>query len=73
MNYLHQHYQKPDQIKNVDVLYTLSLFALEPVRWIHKHEWRDMTDIERCGNGIFGKAMGDAMLMAFDDLQSSKT
>lgn len=73
MNYLHNRYQKSGKIKNTDMLYTLSLFALEPVRWIHKCEWRDLTDIELCASGTFWKAMGDAMLISFDDLPSSKT
>jgi hypothetical protein len=73
MNYLHGHYQKSGKIKDADMLYTLSLFALEPVRWVHKYEWRDMTDLERCASGTFWKAMGDAMLITFEELPSSKT
>jgi hypothetical protein len=73
MNYLHARYQKSGKIKNVDMLYTLSLFALEPVRWIHKYEWRDLTDVERCASGTFWKAMGDVMLISFDDLPSGST
>lgn len=73
MNYLHSRYQMSGKIKNVDMLYTLSLFALEPVRWIRKYEWRSLTEIEMCASGTFWKAMGDAMLVSFDDLPSSKT
>jgi hypothetical protein len=72
MNYLHARYQKSGQIKNSDMLYTLSLFALEPVRWIQKYEWRDLTDIELCACGTFWKSIGDAMLISFEDLSSSK-
>jgi hypothetical protein len=73
MNYLHTRYQKSGKIKNADMLYTLSLFALEPARWIHKYEWRDLTDVERCASGTFWKAMGDAMLISFGDLPSCST
>jgi hypothetical protein len=73
MNYLHACYQKSGQIKNSDMLYTLSLFTLEPVRWVQMYEWRDLTDIELCACGTFWKAMGDAMLISFEDLPSSKS
>jgi len=73
MNYLHARYQKSGQIKNSDMLHTLSLFALEPVRWVQKYEWRELTDVELCACGTFWKAMGDAMLISFEDLPSSKT
>jgi hypothetical protein len=73
MNYLHSRYQKSGKITNSDMLYTLSVFALEPVRWVRKYEWRAMTDIEICACGTFWKAMGDAMLISFDDLPSSPT
>jgi hypothetical protein len=54
------------------MLFTPSLFALEPGRWVHKHEWRSLTAIEFCVTGTFWKAMGDAMLISFDDLPSSR-
>jgi hypothetical protein len=41
-------YQKKGLITNDDLLYTLSLFALEPVRWIERYEWRKMTPMEIC-------------------------
>ena len=72
MNYLHGRYQRSGKIRNADMLYTLSLFALEPVRWIHMYEWRDMTEIEQCASGTYWKAMGDAMAISFDELPSSK-
>ncbi|KAI9689636.1 MAG: hypothetical protein M1820_010134 [Bogoriella megaspora] len=61
MNFLHGRYHKAGKILNSDMLYTLSVFALEPVRWINKYEWRTLTDIERCASGTYWKAMGDAM------------
>lgn len=48
LNYIHGWYQKQGQISNDDMLYTLTLFALEPVRWINRYEWRKLTDLEIC-------------------------
>jgi hypothetical protein len=41
-------YQKKNLISNDDMLYTLSLFVLEPVRWVKRYEWREMTEMEIC-------------------------
>ncbi|KAJ9657540.1 hypothetical protein H2201_008141 [Coniosporium apollinis] len=73
MNYLHSRYQRSGKITDADMLYTLSLFALEPSRWIQRYEWRDLTDLEVCASGTFWKAMGDAMLIPYDVLPSSKS
>ena len=72
MNYLHGLYQKAGKIKHSDMLYTLSLFALEPSRWVQRYEWRSMTELELCACGTFWKAMGDAMLIPYDVLPSQK-
>lgn len=55
------------------MLYTLSLFVREPIRWINSYEWRTLTDLEKCALGIFVKNMGDGMLIEYDNLPSSKT
>jgi hypothetical protein len=73
MNYLHARYQKSGKIRKPDMLYTHSLFALEPVRWVQKYEWRDLTNIKLCASGTFQKAMGDAILISFNDLLSYRT
>ena len=70
MNFLHSQYQKAGKILNSDMLYTLSVFALEPVRWINQYEWRKLTDFERCASGTFWKAMGDAMEIDMSELPS---
>ena len=61
MNYIHSQYQKAGKISNEDLLYTLSLFILEPPRWVEKYEWRSMTDMELCSIGTQWKSIGDAM------------
>ena len=58
MNYLHGRYIKAGKISNDDMLYTLSLFVLEPIRWTAKYEWRCVTDLERCAMGMCWKDLG---------------
>lgn len=55
------------------MLYTLALFAMEPIRFIHKYEWRKLTDLERCAIGTFWKSIGDALGISFEVLPSGKT
>jgi hypothetical protein len=43
LNFIHGHYP----IRQEDYLYTLSLFVLEPVQWINRLEWRQITDLEK--------------------------
>jgi len=73
MNYIHSRYIKAGKISNDDLLYTLSLFALEPTRWINDHEWRHLSDLEMCSAGTFWKAIGDQMAIDFSPLRSYKT
>lgn len=73
LNYLHGLYIKQGRISNDDMLYTLSLFMLEPPRMIAKTEWRCLTDLEICALAVFHKSMGDAMQISFDVLPSAKT
>ena len=71
MNFLHSRYQKAGKITNNDLLYVLSNFALEPVQWISRCEWRSLTDVELCASGTFWKDMGDAMEISYEVLHSS--
>jgi hypothetical protein len=70
MNYLHSLYQASGQILNEDLLYTLSLFAVEPARWVKEFEWRELTPMETCAVGTFWKSVGDAMGISYKDLPS---
>ena len=72
MNYIHSQYQKPGKtnIKDDDLLYTLALFAGEPIRWIDQYEWRKLEDFEKCAIGTFWKAIGDAMGIGYQNLRS---
>ncbi|KAI9890082.1 MAG: hypothetical protein M1814_004481 [Vezdaea aestivalis] len=72
MNYLHSIWIKDGWISNDDLLYTLSLFALEPSRWIDRYEWRDMTTLELHACGTFWKSIGDGMGISYEPLMSYK-
>ncbi|MCJ1307469.1 hypothetical protein MMC25_001115 [Agyrium rufum] len=72
MNYLHGRHRKAGKISDEDMLYTLSLFALEPLRWTSCYEWRAVTSVERCATGTYWKDMGDSMAIPFSALPSFK-
>lgn len=55
------------------MLYTLALFALQPIRFIAKFEWRALSDLERCAIGTFWKSIGDALEISFQPLPSGET
>ncbi|EED24148.1 conserved hypothetical protein [Talaromyces stipitatus ATCC 10500] len=59
--YLHQGYRNSGSVREEDMLYTLSLFATEPIRFINLYEWRTATELERCAMGVFWKSVGDAL------------
>jgi hypothetical protein len=59
INYLHGLYR--DQISNDDLLYTLSLFILEPIEWIRKYEWRVLSSIEEQARFLYYKELGIRM------------
>lgn len=71
MNYLHSPYRKSGKITDDDFLYTLSIFALEPSRWINRYDWRSLSDLEMCACGTYWKNMGDAMDVSYTKLPSS--
>lgn len=55
MNYIHAQYQKAGKISNDDLLYTLSVFVTEPIDWVARYEWREMTDTEKNAFATFCK------------------
>ncbi|CAE6434645.1 unnamed protein product [Rhizoctonia solani] len=56
-NWLHSKYT----ISNEEYLYTLSLFILEPARWVEKYEWRGFTPLERQAYFVFWSEIGRRM------------
>ena len=73
MNYLHGRYRKSGKISDEDMLYTLSLFLLEPIRWTQRYEWRELTEVERCAMGMYWRYMGEAMEIPYTSLKSHKS
>lgn len=71
MNYIHSMYQKSGAIRDDDMLFTLSLFALEPIRWVQRYEWREFEEFEKCALGTFWKSIGDAMGISYQKLNSA--
>lgn len=70
MNYLHNRYRKAGKITDDDLLYTLSLFALEPTRWVSRFEWRNLTPVETCAEGVFWRNVGEAMEIPYQVLEA---
>ncbi|KAL4883215.1 streptococcal 67 kDa myosin-cross-reactive antigen like family-domain-containing protein [Aspergillus karnatakaensis] len=68
--FLHVGYRASGKILESDMLYTLSLFALEPIRFIDLFEWRSLSDLEQCAIGTYWKSLGDALEISFADLPS---
>ncbi|KAL8947951.1 MAG: hypothetical protein Q9222_005820, partial [Ikaeria aurantiellina] len=63
INWLHDRYRKGDRsgIRDEDMLYTLSLFALEPMRWVRDLEWRELSEVEACAVGTLWRYYGEAL------------
>ncbi|KAF9888618.1 hypothetical protein FE257_008550 [Aspergillus nanangensis] len=71
--FLHTGYRASGKILEDDMLYTLSLFALEPIRFVQLFEWRSMSDMEKCAIGTYWKRLGEALDISYDCLPSGKT
>jgi hypothetical protein len=70
--FLHAGYRKDGKISNDDMLYTLSLFVLEPIRWVAQYEWRSLTPLERCAMATCWKVLGEDLDIPYDCLPSSQ-
>lgn len=57
MNYLHGRWN----LKNEDMLYVLSTFVFEPIRWHQKYGWRQPTQHENLANFYFWREVGIRM------------
>ncbi|TGJ82698.1 hypothetical protein E0Z10_g6076 [Xylaria hypoxylon] len=73
INFLHSKYVQEGTISNEDLLYTLSVFVIEPPRFVRMYEWRAMNEMECCAYGVFWKAIGDAMGISYKGLLSHDT
>ena len=70
--YLHSGYRDSGKILDEDMLYTLALFALQPIRFIDRFEWRTLSELERCAIGTFWKSVGDALDITYERLPSGQ-
>ncbi|KAF9890271.1 hypothetical protein FE257_006185 [Aspergillus nanangensis] len=70
--WIHAGYRSAGKISEDDMLYTLGLFAIQPVRFIEKYEWRKLSDLEKCATGTFWKSLGDGLGISYDALPSGK-
>ncbi|KAK7743453.1 hypothetical protein SLS53_003987 [Cytospora paraplurivora] len=66
MNHLHNPYKKSAKISNEDLLYTLAVCVMEPIRFIRLYEWRAPNDMEVCAIGTFWRGIGDAMEIDYE-------
>lgn len=59
-NWIHSHYK----IRNDDLLFVLSTFLCEPVRWVERFGWRQLTRTELDAWFAFWKRVGERMNIA---------
>lgn len=59
LNAIHNMYS--NRIPNDDMLYVLSVFILEPKKWIDRYEWRTMTEEEYQAIFVHWKGIGERM------------
>lgn len=68
INYLHDRWRGKENgkgIRDEDMLYTLSLFALEPMKWVQKYEWRELSEVEINAVGLLWMYWGYALKVPF--------
>lgn len=70
INHLHRAHLRAGRISGADMLYTLSLFALQPARWVEMYEWRALTEVELCAVGVLWRRLGEALGVKYDALTS---
>jgi hypothetical protein len=61
INWLHARYKKV--ISNDEMLHTLAMFVLEPIRFIQRYEWRGLTELERVARFVYWREIGLRMGM----------
>lgn len=61
MNWIHRQYGT--RIRNEDMIHTLALFVLEPLRWIDRFEWRPLLQVERVAVFVYWREIALRMGM----------
>ncbi|KAK1985498.1 hypothetical protein LZ30DRAFT_584017 [Colletotrichum cereale] len=69
INFLHSRWRQAGKISDDDMLYTLGLFVLEPMRWIFLYEWRDLSMLERYALAMIWKNLGQEMGISYECLE----
>lgn len=59
VNWMHRRYGS--KIKQPELLHTLAMFVLEPIRWLNNREWRPMTELEEVAIFTYWKEIGNRM------------
>lgn len=59
MNWIHRRYG--NKIKQPELLHTLAMFVLEPIRWLKEREWRPLTGLEKVAIFRYWKEIGNRM------------
>lgn len=70
-NFLHSGYKKNGHITNDDMLYTLALSIVEPIRLINRYEWRSLSPLEVNALGTYWKSLGETLDISYLDLPST--
>ncbi|KAI0417061.1 hypothetical protein F5X98DRAFT_375183 [Xylaria grammica] len=70
VNSIHSLYRPSGKMSDDDLLYVLSLFTLETIRWIDRFEWRALTAEERCALAMLWRALGEELRIPFEKLPS---
>jgi len=73
INYLHSPYIKAGKIKNDEMLYTLSMFALQGGVCMNLYGWRKLAGWEQCGLGVFWQNFGHRLGINYDCLYEMKS
>lgn len=68
IKFLHESYRRAGKITNELMLYTLSLFALQPVRWVEQYDWRQLTNTEEDAIGTLWYHYGLALEIDYSAL-----
>lgn len=69
INFLHNRYRRASKISDDDMLYKLSLFALEPSRWVKRMNWRRFSVVEMCAEGVLWRDIREMLEIPYGALE----
>ncbi|KAI3320480.1 hypothetical protein HD806DRAFT_524815 [Xylariaceae sp. AK1471] len=72
VNYIHSLYRPSGKMSDDDLLYVLSLWPLEVIRWVEKYEYRSLTLEERCALATLWKSLGEELRIPYENLPSCR-